>query len=476
MAPPVMHRTPFSGSWYPAEANELQRLLGRLWEESEQRTGRFLLPEGRAFVVPHAGLVYSGRVAASVYRHIQRQKPRRVVLAGFAHRGAPPGIFLPEIEGYKTPLGSAPLDLDFANQLGRQRPFEKGPESVLCDHSIEIQLPLLQWALPEAAVVPMYVGRLDEESREAAAEALASTMTPDTVLIASSDLTHYGREFGFQPFPADWTVAERLRELDFKVVDAASSLSAEHFLQTLRETSATVCGYNPVALLLAAVGKMGAGGEVFQEVLDYQTSGEITGDYRHSVSYGALGYFPHPSFELSPEDGAALLKLARQTLDRFQRTGRREAPEAEQRKSPGLERRAPLFVTLHREGQLRGCLGNMAPDDPLAAAVPELTLAAALEDTRFQPVSSEESGIEIEISILTPLKRLLRLSDFRVGEHGALLRLGGRQGLLLPQVATERGWSAEKFLRALGVKAGAGERAFEDPAAEIRVFRAQVIR
>ena len=134
-----------------------------------------------------------------------------------------------------------------------------------------------------------------------------------------------------------------------------------------------------------------------------------------------------------------------------------------------------MFVTLHQYGKLRGCLGRTTTDASLEKSAPELTMAAALEDSRFDPVSPSEEGITIEISVLSPMKRITQAGDFRIHEHGAMLKAKGRQGLLLPQVSIERNWNAEQFLQALGTKAGAGGGAHLDPSAKIYVFRAQVI-
>jgi AmmeMemoRadiSam system protein B/AmmeMemoRadiSam system protein A len=470
-----IHTSPFSGTWYPREPAELAALMEGLWRGSVERTGPHLLSGGRAFVVPHAGLMYSGTVAAAVYRNLERQRPECILLAGFAHGGAPPGIGIPDIEGFRTPLGEVAVDCAVADRLAIEEPFHKMPEAELCDHSVEIQLPLLQKAAPNARVVPLYVSQLDPPARQKAALRLADCMPPGAVLLASSDLTHFGSAFHYQPFPVDAAVADRLRRLDFEVIEAAGSLREELFLETLRETSSTVCGYEPVALLLATVHLLEREGEVFQEVLDYQTSGEITGDFHHSVSYGALGYFPCTSFQLGEEEQSAILEMARRTLAEYQRTGERKVPDFPPSGLPSLARRSALFVTLHEHGQLRGCLGRSMPLDSLENAVPELTMAAALEDTRFDPVSPSETALEVEISILSPMKRLAQRGDFRVNQHGAVLRARGRQGLLLPQVATERGWNADQFFHALAVKTGVSAGVYSDPSTRIDVFRAQII-
>lgn len=474
MQPAVSHVSPFGGSWYPDDPRQLNDLLDKLFADSRERTGPYLLPRGMAFVVPHAGLVYSGTVAAAAYRHLERDQPERVVLLGFAHRGAPPGVWIPEIDSFRTPLGDILIDRQAADELVETPEFGYLPESGLCDHSVEIQLPLLRRAAPSARLVPIYVSHLDPVTRESAAATLAKWVRPGTVLLASSDFTHYGKAFHYTPFPADAWVADRLRGLDESLIEAAGSLRTEMFFGTLRSTSATLCGFEPIGLLLATLRLLDGFDEVFQEVLDYQTSGDITGDFRQSVSYAALGYFPYSAFRLAEPDQAALIESARRTLGHYLETGERK-PMPPASGSVALERRAAAFVTLRKDGHLRGCVGRRGALEPLAKAVPELTLAAALEDSRFEAVVPSETGIDVEISVLSPLKRVPGRECFRVNEHGALLEAGHHQGLLLPQVATERNWTSEQFFEALARKAGTGVHVYRDLSTRIFVFRAQVI-
>jgi AmmeMemoRadiSam system protein B/AmmeMemoRadiSam system protein A len=469
------HISPYSGSWYPDDPPELERLLDKLWQDSGRRTGPDLLPNGRGFVVPHAGLIYSGTVAAAAYRHLQQQQPQRIVLLGFAHRGSPPGIFVPHVEDFRTPLGDVVVDQESVAELLAHPLFRRISEARLCDHSVEIQLPLLQKALPGARIVPLYVGHLDPSTRDAVAQKLVAWMGPGSVFLASSDLTHYGSAFHYLPFPVDGHTGERLRDLDHQVIDTAGSLREELFMGTLRETSATVCGYEPIALLLATLRLADGEDEIFQQVLDYQTSGEITKDFHHSVSYAALGYFPYSSFELGREQQVLMVEIARQTLRDYQQTGSRKRTDLPEQAIAGLKRRSGAFVTLRKNDQLRGCLGRTSSDECLKDVIPELTLAAALEDPRFDPIAPSEPGVEIEISVLSPMKRIPQTSDFRVNVHGAFLKAKDRQGLLLPQVATERNWNSEQFFEALARKAGVSPDVYSDPTTRLYVFRAQVI-
>jgi MEMO1 family protein len=467
----AIHVSPYSGTWYPGSGEALTRLLEEIERASSRRTGGYLLPDPIAFVVPHAGLEYSGTVAGAVYRCLRQARPERIILLGFCHRSELPSVAIPEIAAYTSPSGQVTVDRDTVDWLLRFPQFVCAPERVLCDHSVEIQLPFLQWAAPNAAVVPLYVGELSTDTRNSAAEVLAELARPGTVILASSDFTHYGRDFGFLPFAPDCYTESRLRELDLAAAESAGSLDETFFLEELERSGATVCGREPIALLLATLRRIG-GTEIFQEVLDYQTSGEITGGFESSVSYCGLGYFPSSSFGLSPEAQDLLLGSARATLETLFAIGKREAvpPVCD---LPELGRSAEIFVTLRQGGRLCGCLGTR-PKRPLREAVPEMTLCAALDDCRFQRPSPGEGEVSVEISILTPWKRVRDPAPFRPGEHGAALESGCFSAVLLPQVARDRHWDAAQFFNGLCAKAGVSPSALCDPLTKLYVFRAQV--
>jgi MEMO1 family protein len=460
------HISPYSGSWYPGTSGELGQLLEERFEESRQRTGAHLFGGALGFVVPHAGPEYSGTTAAAVYRSIEQEPPDRVVVLAFPHQGGLRGVAVPEVASIATPLGEVKIGSDWNGA------FPVMPEPRLCDHSFEIQLPFLQKVAPKVRVAPLYVGRMDAAERSAASERLAEAWRPGTVFLASSDFTHYGRGFGYLPFPADGEIAEHLEELDRECIDAAGSLDAGMFLETLEARRSNVCGTAPIALLLEVLRRLGGDG-IYQYTLDYQTSGDRTGDYSHSVSYAALGYYPRHAFELQSADQEALLDAAHQTLQHLRSTGERRPSAA--CGSPAIDGHLGAFVSLHRGGELLGCLGNCQGKARLADEVPDLTLAAALDDPRFsQRAASVEGAIHIEVSVLTPMRRIRDIEEFCVGRQGATMRSGSRVGLLLPQVATERGWGAPEFWRALARKTGLGPRAWLDKKVRLDVFEAQV--
>jgi MEMO1 family protein len=456
----AIHTSPYAGTWYPEQPSELNRLLD---ERFGQSGARIHAPPGAlGFVVPHAAPQWSGTVAAAVYRAMEQQKPERVIVLAFPHRGGLHGVAAPDVSSIRTPLGDVEMD-----PLG----FPVTSEGRLCDHSLEIQLPFLQRSAPAASVTGLYVGPMTSEERERAAGELAAAWRPGTVFLASSDFSHYGREFGYVPFPPDHQVEARLRELDFDCIRAAGSFDSKLFLETVSARRATVCGVDPISLLLDVIHRL-TSGRAFQSVLDYQTSGAIGNDFRHSVSYAALGFYPRGAFDLETADSEALLDSAEKTIEHLRSTGRRQAVPA--KGSPALHACRGVFVTLRQAGELLGCVGNAAGRETLAIDTPEMALASALDDPRFEPAARTAGPIDIEISVLTPLRWIGDASRLCCGRDGALLEIAGRSGLLLPQVAVEHEWSADQFLAALARKSLLGPRAWLDPRARLSVFEAQV--
>jgi AmmeMemoRadiSam system protein A len=224
-------------------------------------------------------------------------------------------------------------------------------------------------------------------------------------------------------------------------------------------------------LLLETMRLIDAG--MYQTTLDYQTSAEITEDFEHSVSYAALGYFPRSAYDIDAADRSALLDSAAETLRHVRDTREPRAFPA-LHGSPTLAAPHGVFVSLHHGKELLGCVGRFEGRGPLSEEVANMTLSAALDDPRFHPAARVEGPIEIEISVLTPFRRIFKPEECAVGKHGLFLKLGGRAGLLLPQVATEQAWTTHEFLEAVARKAMLGPHAWRDPKARLYAFEAQV--
>ncbi len=460
-----IHVTPMAGRWFPGEKAALEQSLDRSYEASEKRTGT-ALPRKQllGLVVPHAGIQYSGAVAASAYRLLADAK--KIVVLGFSHRRPLVGVYVPDVAGFAHPLGELRIDAEAAAQAG----FPKMSEKELCDHSLENQLPFLQRAAPGAAILPLYVGALDATTLAPAARKLAALAARGWVIVASSDFTHYGASYQYTPFPNDSDLPRRLAGRAAEAFEAIGSLEVAEFDRHVAATGDTICGRDPIRLLMAALAAMKQ--DIYLSMVDYMTSGDLTRDYSTSVGYGALAFYPSPAFEVGAADQKRLLVSARQTLDRSLANGAAHpAPVPAEQRSGDLEQRTGVFVTVRKNGELRGCIGNLTPRTPLWDTVADRTIASTSSDPRFPPLTATEGPVTLEISLLTPLKRLPDWRKFRLGQ-GAVLTLGGRSGLLLPQVAAEMKWNARQFLEGLSQKAGLPPEAYKQ--ARLYVYQAQV--
>jgi uncharacterized protein (TIGR00296 family) len=309
-------------------------------------------------------------------------------------------------------------------------------------------------------------------------------------------------------------VKENLDKLDHGAVKQIEALDARGFLDYVDETGATICGRASIALLLEILKPLG---DVTATELTYTTSGALTGDWSMSVSYCTIAFargavapaskpasraeeispaaraatmvvdgMPAPAIKLaekppltgpaflSEEEQQVCLRLARQSLEQYLKT--RQVLKVDDSKfSANLQAKHGCFVTLKKQGDLRGCIGRIVGDMPLCDTVVEYAVHAAVDDPRFPAVSLKElADLDIEISVMTPLERVSDLKDIQVGRDGLLIKMGFNQGLLLPQVATEYGWDRETFLAHTCLKAGLPPDAYKSPRAEILRFSAQV--
>jgi len=274
-----------AGTWYPGDPSELRDVVDDLFGGASDVDDR----PARGVVAPHAGLVYSGAVAASAFATWRGASPERVVLGGPSHHYGFTGLVVPRADAIRTPLGVVPIDTDAIARLARHpavrrddRPF--GPE-----HALEIELPFLQRALEDGwRVVPFLTGTdIHGTVADELAEAILAATGPDTPWVASSDFTHHGPRFGYTPFVE--RIGEQVEDLDRSVLRPAEAIDVPAYEARLDETGATVCGRHAIGLMLRAMpgGSRGV-------TVAYDTSGAKTGDWTHSVSYAAM-HFREPS-------------------------------------------------------------------------------------------------------------------------------------------------------------------------------------
>jgi len=458
-----------AGSWYPGDKAALTREVDALMDKAPAAT---LAGKPVAIIAPHAGYRYSAPTAAASYRCLRGQSYKRAIVMAFSHRfaGSYSGIDVPrELTAYDTPLGQVPLDREVCDALLKKEGFLSQPNVGRDEHSLELQLPFLQRTLKDFRLVPLLVGKMTDRDYARAAEAILPHLDGDTLLVASTDCTHFGPNYGYEPFKDD--VAKRLQELADNAAAPIKNADYDGFVEHLSKTGDTICGRGPICLLLRIL-SMQAGADGVRAAIDM--SGKMTNDWTNSVTYQSFVFTRRPG-KLNEQERAELLRLARQTVKDFL-DGKKPAEPPADKLLEGLRRDGACFVTLQNKGDLRGCIGNMAAEGPLyEAVIHNATLAC--QDSRFvgDPVTAKEVGqLHIEISHLTPMERVKDVKEIIIGRHGLLISQGFNRGVLLPQVAYERGWTREEFLAQTCRKAGLPPDAWKRPDAQIDRFEAEV--
>ncbi|MEW6027084.1 MAG: AmmeMemoRadiSam system protein B [Planctomycetota bacterium] len=465
-----------AGSWYQANPDTLRKEINKYL--SNVKLPADAPNEVSALVSPHAGHQYSGQAAAYGYSLLKGKSFKRVIIMGPSHRVGFEGVSVSKATHYETPLGKVPLDRTACDKLIQSKLFSYQATADKMEHSLEIQLPFLQVVLEDGyKIVPLVVGEVD--NYQETAKAIKGIIDDQTLVIASSDFTHYGDDFGYVPFTDN--IKENLKKLDGEAIEQIISRSPDGFQRYIKSTGATVCGYKPIILLLYILG-----GENKATLLNYYTSGDLTGDYLHCVSYasiafsrGVLQYAPTKKMDeegtddLNKSEQETLLKLARQTLKEYLKNGK--TPKVDEKElTARLKEKRGVFVTLKKHGDLRGCIGSIFEPKPLYLGVIEQAVNSAVNDWRFSPVTAaEEKEIDIEISVLSPMKKVASYNDIVVGKHGVYLIKGGCTAVFLPQVAPEQGWTRDQMLEHLSMKAGLSKDAWRQ-GAEFMVFTAQV--
>jgi len=484
-----------AGSWYPGGKEQLGTYIDELLADTKppKLDGKVM-----ALISPHAGYRFSGKAAATGYALLRGQDIRRVVVLAISHHFPLRGASIPDVTHFETPLGLIPLDGAAVARLRRSSVVGAVEQAETEEHSLEMQLPLLQRVIPNFTLVPILVGQMREADYTELASALAEIVDKNTLVVASSDFTHRGANYGYEVPEGKGSIQERLARVDDGSVEQILKLSRRGLLAHADKTGTTICGLHPIALLLELLSKFPG---VRGQVVNRYTSGDVMNDWSSSVSYvdvAFTGNWPAASkveaaraggekmFPLTQEEKATLLKLARTSLEMsvskgsFDPAVRQKVPLV-----PSLERKAGAFVTLKckmgddarctaRGDDLRGCIGTIEPVDSVYETVAKRAASAALEDTRFPHTVSvkELPYVTIEVSVLTPPVAIKGPEEIVIGKHGIILSMGWNGATFLPQVAPEQGWDRETTLRHLARKAGLPEDAWKK--AEYKVYEAIV--
>ena len=458
-----------AGSFYTANPEVLSQQID-YYLKNVPLEDAFEKPIG--LISPHAGYMYSGQVAAYAYKQVEGRKYDAVVVIAPSHQVYFPGASVDDKEGYRTPLGVVPVEIDLVHKIMEQIPLiSHYPHAHTQEHSLEVQVPFLQMVLKEFRLVPIVMGDQDLTTSEKIAKAMADIIKKYEVLVvASSDLSHY------HPY-------DEAKCLDQKVINCINNYDPRGLATGLRQHKTEACGGGPIITALLIGQHLGANRA---KVVKYANSGDVTGDYSGVVGYAAGVIYKNNTARkkknerkkagidlgLKENEKKLLHQIVKETIK-----NRLEGKPLPSFKidSKTLKELRGAFVSLHKEGMLRGCIGHIKGDRPLHETIKDMSIAAAFEDPRFPPLSREEfEQVKIEISVLTPFKKITDIDEIEVGKHGIYMIKGFYSGILLPQVATEYGWDRITFLEHTCSKAGLHKDAWKENDTEIYIFSADV--
>ena len=474
---PDVRKPAVAGSFYPSTPKEILALAGP-WVHP--------VPDGpapQAVIVPHAGYVFSGEVAAAAFNRIPKGTAyKRIFLLGPSHRVGFNAASVDTLyDRAGTPLGEVPVDTALGAELIRA-----GKGCFVCrrdahadEHCLEVQLPLLQMTFGEVPpIVPIVIGSQRLSVLEQIAEVLEPYFNAENLFVISSDFSHY---------PA----YEDARKSDLYLAEAITSGGLESFLEALSQIDrmdytgqdTAACGANAIAVLLALLDGQGRGRFEAEHVL-YRNSGDSRyGDKDRVVGYNAIVFTRRAKaaadirpeehlFHFSQEEKRAMVATARAAIHAslgLDFDG--DASPVGILKDKGYG----VFVTLRLDGRLRGCIGRFTSTASLSATIREMAQSAAFSDPRFPALSGKEAPrVDIEVSVLSPLKRIRSVDEFKLGRDGIYMIKGSRHGTFLPQVAEETGWTTEEFLgHCARDKAGIGWNGWKE--AELYTYQTEVV-
>lgn len=466
-------RTPtYAGQFYEGNPERLKKSINQYLEKADvvEIPGTLV-----GLISPHAGYIYSGPVAAYGYKQLVEKKYDTVIVLAPSHRARFGGVSIIPSGVYRTPLGDVPIDSELAKKIASHNPdkfgFVRGVHEA--EHSLEVQVPFLQATLQEGwKIVPIVYGDNDLRTCAMVAEAIAPHYDPGKhLIVASTDMSHY------YPY-------EKANEMDRVALKYVTSLDIEGLIDAFKAGKCELCGTGPVLTIMVFTRALGGKAKL----LKYANSGDTSGRKGEVVGYCSVAFYIEKKeteatdspkneseteiqFKVTDEQKKMLLDMARKTLNSKIKYNR--IPDFDYQ-DPLLEREIGLFVTLRKQPgeQLRGCIGHIFAQKKLAEALPELTVASATQDPRFPPVrESELDDINIEISLLSPPKKIDDWRKIKIPGHGVYVKRGFKRGVFLPQVADETGWDRDTFMEHLCVgKAGLPPDAWKDPDTELYIF------
>lgn len=460
-----------AGKFYPSDVKQLEAEVKEYLRNSESKQ----LGNISGLISPHAGYVFSGRTAAEVFAQLDPEsKFENIFLIGSSHHHSFGKAAVYSEGDWEMPYGIETVNTRIGNELTERFPniFTSNPRYHKEEHSLEVQLPFLHYRLKHPyKIVPIVIGCSDTGVCRSIALALKPYMTAKNLFVVSTDLSHYP-SYNDAKVADENTINAILTGRPEKLIDALNGNARKH----IPGLATSLCGWTSVLTFMMMTDEIGG---FKYHLIDACNSGDAKyyGKKDSVVGYCSIAVtkteIEEKEFNLNGQEKAILLKIARKTLENYFSKSKTEIFNVIELTN-NLKAYCGAFVTLHIDGRLRGCIGRMTGNIPLYKLISEMAISAAFHDRRFSSLqSSELHRVEIEISVLSPMKKIDDISEIELGKHGILIENGFRSGVFLPQVVTETGWTLEEFLgHCARDKAGLGWEGWRD--ANIYVFTAEV--
>ena len=433
----------FAGQFYPGNKTVLTNQLTEFFEQAKTLTKKTDQNQNlQALIVPHAGYVFSGQVAAAAFHQIpENTSYKRVFVLASSHRYSFNGAAVFCSGNYKTPLGEIMVDTKLSKKLVNSSSlFVEYNEAHENEHSLEVQLPFLQYQLGDNfLLVPVILGTYDPETCKKIASELKQWFNSENLWVISTDFSHYPEY-------------DDASKVDYLTATAVCSNQPEKLQSVLKENkklhinnlATSLCGWTSVLTLLFITENH----EYNFEKIYYQNSGDSKtyGSKNRVVGYWSIAVYEQVNkFRITQEEKKELLEKARTSINKYVETG--EKGDLIPPKTNGiLNEITGAFVSIYINGKLRGCIGGFANKKTLNDLVQNMAVSAS-HDRRFDPVKPDElENMELEISVLSPLKKINSIHEIELGKHGLYIKDGFHSGTFLPQVATKTGWTIEEFL------------------------------
>ncbi|WP_415395976.1 AmmeMemoRadiSam system protein B [Sulfurimonas sp. CS5] len=451
-----------AGSFYTNNKSQLQTEIKTLLRNAKT----FEQKNINALIVPHAGYVFCANVASTAYKTLNKRY-KNIFLIGSSHYISFDGASIYNIGDYNTPLGNVKVNKTLATKLiENSQYFTFHKDAHKKEHTLEVQLPFLQTIYgKDINIIPIIIATSNLGTIKSIAKGLSPYFNDDNLFIISTDLSHY-------------PTFDDANSVDKKTLDSLTKNNPQKFVEALAKNEdakiealqTSACGWSSLLTLLYITNNK----PYKYEILEYKNSAHSKyGDKKKVVGYGAMRVYKSDEFFLTLKEKQELLNIANLSL--YQAIANKKKLVVDESKiSPKLKEHLGAFVTLHKNKILRGCIGTFGPDKPLYKVIVDMTIESALHDTRFKEVKqSELKDIKIEISVLTPRKKISSLDEIVIGKHGIYIKKGSKTGTYLPHVATEMKWDTKEFVgNCSEEKVGIGYNGYKD--AELFIYEAIV--